>query len=202
MATRDDLTLIEESLVESSQLKLRVARDCVEAIAEAARLIGDAFLNGRKVLLCGNGGSAADAQHIAGEFVGRFRLERAALPAIALNVNTSVVTAIGNDYGFERIFARQVEALAVPGDVLIGISTSGESENVALAMEVARGAGCGTVALVGQTLGRVGAEADVAISIPSSDTPRIQESHIAVAHIVCELVERRVVAEASKGAQR
>jgi len=202
MANKDVEALIEESLTQSAQLKLRVARECSEAIAAAAQLIGDAFLNGGKLLLCGNGGSAADAQHIAGEFIGRFRMERAALPALALNVNTSVLTAIGNDYGFERAFARQVEAMAVSGDVLIGISTSGRSENVALAMDAARRAGCRTIALVGQTLGRVGQDADVAISIPSSDTPRIQESHITVAHVICELVEKRVVAELSKGTAR
>ncbi|MDO8682977.1 MAG: D-sedoheptulose 7-phosphate isomerase [Armatimonadota bacterium] len=191
-------TLIVKALTESAQLKLQVAKELRNEIAAAAKLIGDVFLAGGKLLLCGNGGSAADAQHIAGEFVGRFRIERAALPAIALNVNTSVLTAIGNDYGFEKVFARQVEAMAVAGDALFGISTSGQSENVALAMDVARSKGCKTIALIGGVLGRVGEKADIAIAIPSRDTPRIQESHIAVAHVICDLVEQRVAAELSK----
>jgi D-sedoheptulose 7-phosphate isomerase len=190
--------LIEKALTESAQLKLQVAKDLKNEIAAAAKLIGDVFLAGGKLLLCGNGGSAADAQHIAGEFVGRFRIERAALPAVALNVNTSVLTAIGNDYGFDRVFSRQVEALAVAGDVVLGISTSGQSENVAVAMDTARRIGCKTIALVGQTLGKVGTGSDVAIAIPSTDTPRIQESHIAVSHVICDLVEQRVAAELSK----
>ncbi|MDO8588899.1 MAG: D-sedoheptulose 7-phosphate isomerase [Armatimonadota bacterium] len=195
MRTED---LIERSLKESAQLKLLVARDLKGVIMDAAQVIGDALLAGNKVLLCGNGGSAADAQHIAGEFVGRFLIERAALPALALSVNTSVLTAIGNDYGFDNVFARQVEALARDGDVLIGISTSGQSTNVAVAMEAAGRIGCRTIALVGQTPGRIGAAAEVTIAIPSSTTPRIQESHIAVAHVICDIVERRVAAELAK----
>jgi D-sedoheptulose 7-phosphate isomerase len=191
MQTED---LIVKSLTDSAELKLRVARELKSVIADAARLTGDALLAGHKVLLCGNGGSAADAQHIAGEFVGRFLIERAAWPAIALSVNTSVLTAVGNDYGFEKVFARQVEALALPGDVLFGFSTSGGSANVALAMDAARRLGCRTVAMVGAAPGTVGANADVTIAVPSVVTPRVQESHIAISHIICDIVERRIVA--------
>ena len=195
MTDADTQDLIERSLAESAELKLRVAKELRNDIAGAAKLIGDAFLAGGKLLLCGNGGSAADAQHIAGEFVGRFKIERAALPAIALHVNTSVLTAVANDYGFDTVFARQVEALGAEGDVVVGISTSGSSENVVRAMEAARRVGCKAVAMVGANPGRVGSLADITIAIPSTDTPRIQESHIAVAHVICDIVERRVAAE-------
>lgn len=195
MQTED---LIVKSLTDSAELKLRVARDLKSAIADAARLIGDALLAGHKIMLCGNGGSAADCQHIAGEFVGRFLIERAAWPALALNVNTSVLTAIGNDYGFDKVFSRQVEALAVEGDVLIGFSTSGMSPNVAMAMDAARKMGCKTIAMVGMSPGTVGENADVVVAVPSKQTPRVQESHITVSHIICDIVEQRVVAETAK----
>jgi D-sedoheptulose 7-phosphate isomerase len=201
VADKQTEDLIVNSLTESAELKLRVARELKGIIAEAAQVIGDALLAGGKVLLCGNGGSAADAQHIAGEFVGRFLIERSAWPAIALTVNTSVLTAIGNDYGFDRVFARQVEALATAGDVLIGFSTSGQSPNVALAMDAARGIGCKTIAMVGEAPGRVGTNADVTIAIPSTATPRVQESHIAVAHVICDIVERRVAAALAEEAE-
>ena len=138
----------------------------------------------------GNGGSAADAQHLAAEMVGRFKLERPALPALALTTDSSIVTAIGNDYGFERIFSRQVEAHALAGDVVIGISTSGNSPNIQLALEIAGSRGCRTVALLGKDGGSIKAVAELAMVVPSNDTARIQEGHIAIIHIVCDLVEK------------
>ncbi len=142
-----------------------------------------------KVLLFGNGGSAADSQHIAAELMGRFARERRALPAIALTVNTSNLTAISNDYSYEEVFARQIEALGRPGDVAVGISTSGNSPNVVKALERAKAAGLVTQALTGQRGGKCAEVADLALRAPSNDTPRIQELHITVGHIVCDLVE-------------
>ncbi len=147
---------------------------------------------GGKVLLFGNGGSAADAQHIAAEFVGRFAFERPALPALALSVNTSCVTAIGNDYGFERVFSRQIEALGRPGDVAIGISTSGNSANVVRGLMAAKSLGLPTVALTGCAGGKVKGVADYCLSASSNETPRIQECHILMGHIVAELVEQTI----------
>ena len=155
----------------------------------AERLI-ETFSIGNKLLIMGNGGSAADAQHFAGEIVSRFRMERPGLPAIALSTDTSIITAIGNDYGFERIFSRQIEALAVPGDAVIGISTSGNSPNVQKALEVAREAGCTTIGLLGKDGGSIKAVCDIPLIIPSNDTPRVQEGHITVIHILCDLIEQ------------
>lgn len=155
----------------------------------AERLI-ETLKIGNKLLIMGNGGSAADAQHFAGEIVSRFRMERPGLPAIALSTDTSIITAIGNDYGFERIFSRQVEALAAPGDAVIGISTSGNSPNVLKALEVARQAGCSTIGLLGKDGGSIKALCDIPLIIPSNDTPRVQEGHITVIHIVCDLIEQ------------
>jgi D-sedoheptulose 7-phosphate isomerase len=145
---------------------------------------------GGKVLLLGNGGSAADAQHIAAELVGRYKAERRGLPAVALTTDTSALTAIANDYGYDRVFARQVEALAKPGDVVVGISTSGNSPSVVEALGAAERAGCTTVALTGRDGGRIGRLADVHLNIPHDDTARVQEAHITLGHILCELVER------------
>lgn len=149
-----------------------------------------AYRDGKKLLLFGNGGSAADAQHLAAEMVSRFRLERSALPALALTTNSSVVTAIGNDYEYARVFERQVEALANPGDVVIGISTSGNSENVRLGLERAREKGAFAVGLLGNGGGRILTHCDIALVVPGSDTPRIQEVHILLGHILCDLVEK------------
>jgi len=165
-------------------------RDLSPQIAELARLLTETFHSGGKLLVLGNGGSAADAQHFAAEMVGRFKLERPALPAIALSTDTSILTAIGNDYGFDLAFRRQVEALAAAGDVVVGISTSGNSPNVLAALELARARGCRTVGLLGRDGGGIKAVCDLAVIVPSADTPRIQEGHIAVIHIVCDLVER------------
>lgn len=159
-------------------------------IAQLAQRMIETLQIGNKLLIMGNGGSAADAQHFAGEIVSRFRMERPGLPAIALSTDTSIITAIGNDYGFERIFSRQVEALAAPGDAVIGISTSGNSPNVLKALEVARAAGCSTIGLLGKDGGSIKACCDIPLIIPSNDTPRVQEGHITVIHILCDLIEQ------------
>jgi D-sedoheptulose 7-phosphate isomerase len=160
------------------------------AVARAAELIVDALRDGGTVLAFGNGGSAADATHFAAELVGRYLLDRDGLPAVSLSDNPSAITAISNDYGYERVFARQVEALGRAGDVALGISTSGRSGNVLAALEAARANGLTTVVLTGGD-GRPAREAaDVCIAVPSAETPRVQEGHTLVAHILCELVER------------
>jgi D-sedoheptulose 7-phosphate isomerase len=149
-----------------------------------------AMQNGNKILWCGNGGSAADSQHMAAELVGRFLRERRGLPSIALTTNTSILTAIGNDYGYELVFRRQVEALCVPGDVVVGISTSGNSKNVCLALEKAREIGAYTVAFTGKNGGGLARVADETLQIPSTETPRIQEGHILCGHMLCDYIEQ------------
>jgi D-sedoheptulose 7-phosphate isomerase len=163
-----------------------------DIIAECANSIYEIFDRGNKVLLCGNGGSAADAQHIAAEFVGRYETERMALPAIALTTDTSALTALANDYDFERIFARQVEALAVEGDCLIAISTSGNSPNVIAAVMTARKKGCTVIGLTGADGKKLASLCDASVLVPSARTARIQEAHITVAHIWCEIVDARI----------
>ena len=167
-----------------------VAETLVEPIAECARLLVTALENGHKVLTMGNGGSAADAQHLAAELVGRFLMERKALPAIALTTDTSILTAIGNDYGFDEVFKRQVEALARPGDILVGISTSGNSTNVVRALGAGRDIGVKTIGLLGRDGGEIGKLVDLALTIPSTDTPRVQEAHLLIIHILCDLIEK------------
>jgi D-sedoheptulose 7-phosphate isomerase len=179
------------------ELLLRNA-EVVSTIAKVSELLVDTIDNGNKVLLFGNGGSAADAQHIAAEFVGRFAFDRPALPALALSVNTSCVTAIGNDYGFDLVFSRQIEALARPGDLAIGISTSGNSSNVLRGLSVAREQRLGTVALTGCTGGKLKDAVDHCICAPSNETPRIQECHILIGHIISELVEETIFHEQSR----
>jgi D-sedoheptulose 7-phosphate isomerase len=166
-----------------------LARDCLPVIHQASEMIIAALQAGKKLLLCGNGGSAADAQHIAAEFVGRFERERRAYPAIALTADTSALTAIANDYGFEQLFARQVEGLADPGDVLVGISTSGHSPNVVAAVTVAHRLGCHTIGLTGAKGQRLAMLCDVAVMVPSTRTCRIQEAHLTIGHIWCELAD-------------
>lgn len=158
-------------------------------IEKTAKIIIASFNKGGKLLICGNGGSAADAQHIAAELVGRFKKERKALPAIALTANMSILTAIANDYGYEVTFKRQVEALAKKGDVLLAISTSGNAKNVLEAVKFANKIGVETVALTGGTGGELAKIAKFSIIAPSSDTPRIQESHMVIYHMLCELIE-------------
>jgi len=161
-------------------------------VADMVALIVNAYRANRKVVLMGNGGSAADAQHLAAELVGRFFKERAALEAIALNTNTSILTALGNDYGYEHTFRRQVEALAHEGDVVIGISTSGNSPNVIEALKEAKRKSCHTIGLTGRSGGKMKGLVELCVCAPSTSTPRIQENHILIGHIVCELVEQEL----------
>lgn len=167
-----------------------VERNLGPKIAMAAGVLAEAFRNGRKVLVMGNGGSAADAQHLAAEMVGRFRRERRALPAIALTTDTSILTAVGNDYGFDTVFRRQIEALAVEGDVVIGISTSGESPNVVSALGLAREMGCRTIGLLGKNGGKISGMVDIDLTVSVQDTPRIQEGHIFMIHVLCDMLEQ------------
>lgn len=188
------------SLIQASiavKQKMLLDAELVAAVTEVSELIVDALMQGRKLLLCGNGGSAADAQHLAAEFVGRFAFDRPALPALALSVNTSCVTAIGNDYGFELVFSRQIEAIGQKGDVIIGISTSGNSANVLHAMSTSRRLGLRTIALTGCTGGKLKNEVEFCLCAPSLETPRIQECHILMGHIISELVEHTIFGEAS-----
>jgi len=171
--------------------------ETIAAIAKVSKILVEALDQGNKLLLFGNGGSAADAQHIAAEFVGRFGFDRPALPALALSVNTSCVTAIGNDYGFDLVFSRQIEALGRSGDVAVGISTSGNSANVLKAMAVAKKIGLHTVAFAGCTGGKLKNAVDYCICAPSNETPRIQECHILIGHVISELVEQAIFHEQS-----
>lgn len=170
----------------------RVAEHLSEEIVNCVALLTEGLANGHKILLMGNGGSAADSQHMAAEFVGRFLMERKALPAIALTTDTSILTAVGNDYGFDEVFKRQVEALAQPGDMVIGISTSGNSGNVLLALEAARAIGCKTIGLLGRDGGAIAPLVDLNLTVPVQDTPRIQEAHLTIIHILCDLVEKEL----------
>ncbi len=158
-------------------------------LVRAVEVIGEALANGQALLVFGNGGSAADAQHFAAEFVGRFARDRRAVPALALTTDTSALTAIANDYGFERVFARQIEAFGAPGDVAVAISTSGTSPNVVEGLKMAAERGMTTVALTGRDGGEVGALADIHLNVPHEVTARVQEAHIVLLHVICELVE-------------
>lgn len=183
---------IRDSLRQHLEVFENLLTSEIEAIERAGELIYECLNNGKKILLCGNGGSAADAQHIAAEFVGRFERERRPFPAIALTTDTSALTAIANDYGFERIFARQVEALAESGDLLIGISTSGNSANIAAAVMTARERGCVTIGLTGAKGKKLAGLCDAAVLVPSEKTARIQEGHNAIGHLWCELVDEKL----------
>lgn len=182
---------ISESIKESIEVKKKILADNtqIELIRQVALLCAEAFCNGNKVLFCGNGGSAADAQHLAAEFSGRFYYDRPPLPSEALHVNTSYLTAVANDYSYAEVYARAVKASGKEGDVLIGISTSGNSENIIRAFEVANELGMTTIAMTGASGGKMKDCCEYLINVPSSDTPRIQESHIMIGHIICELVE-------------
>jgi D-sedoheptulose 7-phosphate isomerase len=179
----------------SIDVKRRTIETQAPMIVAIAERVVETFRRGGKLLLCGNGGSAADAQHIAAEFVSRFRRERHGLPAIALTTDTSILTAISNDYGYERVFARQVEALGRPGDMVIGISTSGISASVIAAMRAARNGGMATVGFTGASGGTLVDHVDLCLCVPSHNTARIQEVHITAAHVVCEIVERTLFEE-------
>ena len=172
--------------------KLNSNNDILNRITDAARLIVDAVKSGNKLMICGNGGSAADAQHVAGEFVCRFYKGREPLPAIALTTDTSVLTSISNDYSYDDVFSRQVKALGKSGDVLLGISTSGSSINVLEAFKTAQAMGIKTVFLTGQIEKEIAKISDLTIHTPSTDTPRIQEMHLLIEHIICEIVEKEL----------
>ena len=182
-------SLIEDSLNESASVKerLKAQADIIEKISREAV---ETFRRGGKIVLFGNGGSAADAQHIACELVGKFKLDREPLPAIALTTNTSILTAIANDISFEDVFLRQVQGLVTDKDLVIGISTSGESVNVIKAVLEAKNKGAKTIGLTGGDGGKLARVADISIIVPSKSTPRIQEAHITVGHIICELIEK------------
>jgi D-sedoheptulose 7-phosphate isomerase len=184
-------TKLEEELRVHTRIMEQTVAQCAPAIDQIADCLLECFRKGNKVMLCGNGGSAADSQHMVAEFVNRFRLDRAALPAIALTVDTSILTAIGNDSSFDFTFSRQVEALGKPGDVLAAISTSGGSTNILKALEVARECGLKTVGFTGEK-GRqtMAPKCDLCLIVPSADTPRVQEVHEFVWHVICGLVEQ------------
>ena len=188
---------IKAQLQSHREVMALIENQMAERLAAAVDLVVSALAGGNKLLVMGNGGSAGDAQHLAAEIVGRFKLERRALPAIALTTDTSILTAIGNDYGFEQVFRRQVEALAAPGDVVIGISTSGNSPNVLAALTLARDTGCRTIGFLGRDGGTIAPVVDLDLTVPCQDTPRIQEGHITMIHILCDLVERRMFGDAA-----
>jgi D-sedoheptulose 7-phosphate isomerase len=186
-----NLDRVREYLLETSRTAARTADECGTQILGATGLIVESLRDGGKILLCGNGGSAGDAQHLATEFVSTLTVERRrdAIAAIALTTDTSLLTAVANDFGFDGVFERQVEALGREGDVLLGISTSGNSENVVRALATAKAAGIRTIALTGGSSGKVGAIADIEINVPSTETSHIQEAHIAVGQLIAFLVE-------------
>ena len=179
-----------EKQVKDSSATISACLEQSELIANISSLLIAAFRSGHKLFLFGNGGSASDAEHIATELSGRFKLERPSLPALSLTANTSTLTAIANDYGFEMLFSRQLEGLATTGDVVIGISTSGNSPNVINGLKFAKSIGATTIAMTGKSGGRLKEIADFCLCISSDDTPRIQEAHILIGHILCDLVEK------------
>lgn len=184
--------IVIKELKESADIKRMIAQNLSDVIANAAKIVIDAYKGSGKVLLIGNGGSAADAQHIAAELVGRFKLERIGLPAIALSTNTSILTALSNDYEYDTVFSRQLEALANDNDVLIAITTSGTSPNILKAVKVARSKSVKVIGLTGRNGGKLKDMADLTIIVPSNNTPRIQEAHITIGHIICEIVEKEL----------
>jgi D-sedoheptulose 7-phosphate isomerase len=188
---------IRLAVAESLELKRAFFHNNEELIAEVAREIRSALVRGNKILLFGNGGSAADAQHVAAEWIGRFQFERQPYPAIALTTDTSVLTAIGNDYGFDQVFVRQLQALGRKGDIAVGISTSGNSPNVLAAIDTANEAGLITVGLTGRDGGRLGARVRYHLNVPHTQSARIQEVHIMIGHILCELAESDLVKHAT-----
>lgn len=184
------LRKIKHQLHESSEIIRLIAETSSDQIAEVAMLMVDCMRSGGKVIFFGNGGSASDAQHLAGELVGRFRMERNAFPALSLTTNTSIITAVANDYGYDMVFARQVEALGRKTDLIVGISTSGNSPNVVEGIRKAKQIGAKTIGLTGRDGGKIAEIADIVLTVPSSDTPRIQEAHITIGHIICDIVEK------------
>ncbi len=192
MSNFSDLNDIHDILQKTVDEHILIASSIVDLlpdIGKVASILIDTFSRGNKLLICGNGGSASDAQHIAAELVGRFVKERAGLPAIALNTDTSILTSVGNDYGYESIFSRQIQALSKPGDVVMGISTSGNSQNVVKALKIASTLDCQTIGLLGKDGGEIKEIADINIIVPSNSTARIQEMHILIGHMLCETVD-------------
>ena len=188
MEIREGVRRAEETFAAAIKVHERVRSNLGPAIV-AAQAISDALKAGHKLLVFGNGGSAADAQHVAAELVGRFQRERAAMAAIALTVDTSILTAVGNDYSFKQVFARQVEALGNKVDVAMGISTSGESPNVVTALQTAKARGLKTIALTGRDGGSVGRAAEIHVTVPDQNTQRVQEVHVTLLHVMCEVIE-------------
>lgn len=184
--------IITEQLEASARIKEAILESCMDDIVRASGLLADSFKNGGTLLICGNGGSAADAQHIATELVVRMGAERPGIRAIALTTDTSILTATSNDYSFERVFARQVEVMGNPGDALLAISTSGNSPNIIAAAKIAHDRGMKVVVYTGYSGGELAKHGDVAIKIPSHDTQRVQEGHLTVGHIICALVEQEL----------
>lgn len=182
---------IKEIIAASIQVKQEVLtnENLHQTINDCITIIVEAFRNGNKILFCGNGGSAADAQHLAAEFSGRFYIDRDALPAEALHVNTSYITAVANDYSYDVVYSRMIKGIGNKGDVLVGLSTSGNSINIIKAFEVAKARGMTTIGFTGATGGKMKELSDLLLNVPSTDTPRIQESHILLGHIICQLVE-------------
>lgn len=192
-------SILRKNIEASIEVHRLLLEACLPAMRAAAEALITAYRGGRKAIFFGNGGSAADAQHLAAEFVGRYLRERPPLPALALHANSSAVTAIANDYGYDQIFSRQIQALAAPGDVAVGISTSGNSANVIEALAAARKMRVVTVGLTGSNGGRMRDVADILIAAPSNETPRIQECHILVGHALCDAVEEAMLAAPAAG---
>jgi D-sedoheptulose 7-phosphate isomerase len=190
MPALDEVALVGAIFDENIALHTRMRASSLESVVRAAGTLRTAFAAGGKLLIFGNGGSAADSQHLAAELVGRFARERAAVPAVALTVDTSILTSLGNDYGYDHVFVRQIEALGRSGDVALGISTSGGSLNVLRALQAAAARGLRTIALTGRDGGAIGAAAEIHINVPHASTPRVQEVHATLIHALCELVER------------
>lgn len=191
---------IKNQIKNSYETKQKIYEDelLLDNITKVAQLCVDVYKNSKKTILAGNGGSAADAQHIAAELVGRYGFDRASLPSLALTTDTSNLTAIGNDYGYDFVFSRQLEGMGQDGDVFIGISTSGNSQNIINAFESAKKKNITTVALVGKDGGQMAKMADIALVVPSNQTPRIQESHILIGHILCDIIEKEIFADGVK----
>jgi D-sedoheptulose 7-phosphate isomerase len=184
-----DLQQIRDSIAETARVVERLGSETAPAIERAGQVLADTLRHGGKILLCGNGGSAADCQHVATELCVRYLVKRRALPAVALTTDSSILTAAGNDLGFEQVFARQVEALGRPGDALVAISTSGESANVLRAVDVARNLGLVTIGLTGEGGGSLGGRVDHWVAAPATRTPRVQEAHFVIEHLLCEIAE-------------
>jgi len=192
---------IKDQIKKSYETKQIIYNDelLLDKIEEVSQKCVDMYKNDNKTILAGNGGSAADAQHIAAELVGRYGFDRASIPSLALTTDTSCLTAIGNDYGYDKIFSRQLEGMGQSGDIFIGISTSGNSKNIINAFEVAKKKNILTVALVGKDGGEMAKLADIALVVPSDSTPRIQESHILIGHILCDIIEKEIFGNGING---